>query len=479
MTAIDDFRCDECGHNITTAHRNYHGVRYCTTCYARIFKRRLCPRCGERAKLPKDRPEAVCRRCELAKPCARCGKAIDKIGLVSDYGPVCNACAPHFREPKPCDVCGQMSQRLARVKRLGGNKKLCPRCARADFATCPACCRNRLLVESRDGRRLCRACAERDDIPCPSCGRPMPAGRGKLCEACYWAKTCQKRIELDVAAFSVVEMRNAFEKFGQWLESTVGARKAALSIHRYLSFFTRIEANWKRVPTYSALLAHFGAEGLRRVRLPMRWLQEKHGIEPDSAIRETDSERRRIEALSAAIPAGSRAAAVFAGYQKALMVKLHAGRTSLRSIRLALRPAVSVLLTADPEGNYLPDQNVLDRYLLATPGQKAAVTGFIRFLSTNGAPGLTVQVDDKKVRRARRRALKREIVQLAKHPEGGEAFLEHWIATGIAYFHGVRIGKRDLRSSVVIPDGDGLRVEVGGKAFFLPKPKVIAASHGD
>jgi hypothetical protein len=307
----------------------------------------------------------------------------------------------------------------------------------------------------------------------------MPAGRGNFCEACYWAKTCRKRIELDMSAFSVVEMRDAFETFGQWLEFAVGARKAALTIHHYLPFFTVIEARWKRIPTYSALLAHFGAEGLRRVRLPMRWLRETHGVEPDSAAREADSERRRIEALSASIPSRSRAAIVFANYQRALMVKLHAGRTSLRSIRLALCPAVSLLLAADPGGNSLPNQRVIDRYLRATPGQRAAVTGFIRFLSANGAPALTAHVDYKKVRLARRRVLERKIVHLAKHPEEGEAFLERWIATGIAYFHGIRIGERDLRNSVVTHEGDGIRVEVGGKSFFLPKPAVIATSHGD
>lgn len=450
------------------AHRVYRGVRYCTTCYARVFKRRPCSKCGEPARLPLDQPDAVCRHCEVSKPCVRCGRIHARIGLVTPYGPVCNACAPHFRTPEPCDVCCRMSRRLSRVMRLGGQQRLCPRCARAEYATCPSCRRYRLLIVSPDGRQLCRACAERGHVPCPSCDKPMPAGRGKLCEACYWTETCRKRVDMDTAAFSVAAMRGAFGEFGRWLETEVGAPKAALTIHRYLPFFIEIDACWKRIPAYPQLLEHFSAEGLRRVILPMRWLGETRGIEPDSEAREADSERRRIEALGSKIPAGSRAAKVFAGYRCTLMSKFGAGRTSLRSIRLALRPAVSLLMAADPSGNSLPDQRAIDRYLLSTPGQRAAVTGFVHFLSRNGAPALAVCVDCKKSQRTRRRALEREIMLMAKHPEEGEAFERRWVGAGLEYFHGVRVSRRALQEAFVSRGSEGLRVVVNGGSYFLP-----------
>lgn len=470
MSTTNTIRCDECGRDMAEAHRVYHGVRYCATCYARIFKHRLCPKCGELARLPKDRPDAVCRHCELAKPCVRCGKTDYAIGLVTAYGPVCNACAPHFREPEPCDACGRMSRRLSRVKRLGGGQRLCPRCAHTDYGTCQACRRYRMLVDAGDGRRLCHECAEHGEVPCPSCGKPMPAGRGKLCEACYWAETCRKRIGMDMAAFSVAAMRDTFGEFGRWLEAEVGAHKAALTVHRYLPFFIEIETRWKRIPTYSQLLEHFSAEGLRRVRLPMRWLGETHGIEPDAEAREADSERRRIKALSRTVPAGSRAAKAFASYQSVLMSKLDAGRTSLRSVRLALRPAASLLIATDPSGKTLPDQRAIDRYLLSTPGQSAAVTGFARFLSRDGASALAVRVDSKKVQR--RRALEREIMRMAKHPEEGEVFQRRWIAAGIAYFHGITVGRQKLAGAVVAHDADGLQVEIDGSRYFLPAPAI-------
>ncbi|WP_311945334.1 hypothetical protein [Halomonas piscis] len=62
--------------------------------------------------------------------------------------------------------------------------------------------------------------------------------------------------------------------------STVGPQKAALKINHYLTFFLDLETTWQQVPNYPQLLHHFGAEGLRRVRLPMRWLHEAKGVEP-------------------------------------------------------------------------------------------------------------------------------------------------------------------------------------------------------
>lgn len=62
-----------------------------------------------------------------------------------------------------------------------------------------------------------------------------------------------------------------FEAFGHWLMGLMGENKAALTIHRYLSFFMEIERNWKDVPEFAVLLMHFGTTKLRCVQLPMLW----------------------------------------------------------------------------------------------------------------------------------------------------------------------------------------------------------------
>lgn len=464
------YRCDECGRDVAKIDRNYHGTRYCATCYARTFKRRLCPQCGELARLPKDRPDAVCSRCELAKPCARCGKARYAIGKVTPYGPVCNACAPYFREKEPCEACGRMSSRLTRVGRFEHDaRRLCPQCSRADYGTCTACRRHRLLTESADGKRLCRACLERGEVPCPSCGKSMPAGYGKTCEACYLAQTSLKRVEIDQAAFTTRAMRDTFGGFGGWLQDKVGHHKAALTIHRYLPFFLEMERQWKTIPPYAELLEHFTSEGLRRMRLPMQWLRETQGVEADPQARENDSERRRILALSTTFSKGSWAAQVLASYHDDLMARCEAGSTSLRSVRLALRPAVSLLLAMEIQGRRLPDQAALDRYLLDAPGQKAAITGFIGFLKAAHGLDLVIRTDVKKTRKARRRKLEREIIRMMKHPEEGDEFTRRWISVGLEYFHWIKVSRRAVRSATIVGGNDAIRVVVKDNSYCLPR----------
>ena len=53
--------CDDCGARRVRITRVYKGIRYCPTCYKRMFKRRMCTGCGNFARLPVRIPEAVCR----------------------------------------------------------------------------------------------------------------------------------------------------------------------------------------------------------------------------------------------------------------------------------------------------------------------------------------------------------------------------------------------------------------------------------
>ena len=262
--------CDECGKGSRKITRVHHGHKYCPTCYAREFKRRLCPKCGNYARLPRRDMAAVCRRCAVGRPCTRCGKTDFRVGRVTHSGPVCNSCAKYFREAETCELCGELSKRLTRVSRFNHNLRLCPKCAHADHGNCQTCHHHRLLTVTDDGRRLCNVCLDGGMIPCQECGQSMPAGRGTQCEPCYWRSLLKNRIAMNRAASSVPVMADHFEQFGTWLGTTVGDNKAAITVNRYLSFFLEIEKVWQAIPDYARLIAHFSAEGLRRVRLPMR-----------------------------------------------------------------------------------------------------------------------------------------------------------------------------------------------------------------
>lgn len=303
----------------------------------------------------------------------------------------------------------------------------------------------------------------------------MPAGRGNLCERCYWTETFRKRLRMDQAAFSVRDMAQAFGEFGEWLLVEVGDHKAALTVHRYQRFFLGMEKQWRGIPAYADLLRQFGAEGLRRVRLPMRWLYEAKRIVPDAKAREEDSERRRIEAIMASATTGTLAAHVLTAYMDRMMKRGAAGKATAHSVRLALRPAASLLLAADPSGASLPDQAALDRYLIDAPGQKAAITGFINFLNDGHGLGLVPKVDEKRVRGARRKKLEAELMALRREGGEGDEFRQRWLSAALAYFHGIKGSElKAIRSEAILEEGEGLVVILGDERYWVPVTKCVS-----
>lgn len=463
--------CDECGKFVAKIWRVYKGHRYCSTCYARVFKRRVCPNCGNYARLPKNKPNAICRHCETNKPCARCGKSDYDIGKITLYGPVCKVCLPYFQEPRVCGLCGKLSIYLSRVKRLNFDIPVCPRCARQDYRTCQACHRYRLLTEAPDGRMLCKQCSEKGNVLCPECGETMPAGYGRQCEACYWEGLLEKRIKMDCAIFSSSQMATYFKAFGQWLDHKVGGQKAASTIHRYLSFFIEIEQQWKTIPKYDDLLAHFGALRLRRVLLPVSWLVETEIIVPNAIAKEEDSNRRRITAILDRFPIGSQERALLTGYHKLMVEKLNADKTTICSIRLALSPATSLLLKARGMQCMPPNQKTLIAYLDTTPGQRAALSGFVCYLrDTHGVKITLPKPNKEKALRNRKKNLEAEILALMQNDGNSETFKRRWLSVALAYFHGLpkKIGKTISNEQIVVSENEGITVTWNEQIYWIP-----------
>ncbi|WP_339935266.1 hypothetical protein [Vreelandella glaciei] len=296
----------------------------------------------------------------------------------------------------------------------------------------------------------------------------MPAGRGDACEPCYWTRACRKRIIIGQAGITTKALREAFGEFGEWLIRTTGPHKAALKINHFFSFFLEIDQAWSRIPSYSELLHHFGAEGLRRVRLPMRWLHEEQGVEPDHQAKRIDSEKRRIQACLSSMPSASLSDQVLQAYWLQLETRIEAGTTSHTSARLALSAAAALLLNTDREGQRLPNQGDVDSYLSAVPGQAASVTGFTNFLNRQHATTLTPRVDEKRVRKRRKEMLARTMMQMAKCAEQGDEWRERWIVTAMEYFHDKKVTKKALRRQAIESSGDGVRVTMGDESYWLP-----------
>ena len=464
--------CDECGRDMASSHRVHAGVRYCTTCYARCFKRRLCGGCGMFARLLRSDADARCTACENAKPCARCGKENYAIGKITPYGPVCNACRPYFVEPKPCDLCGTMSRRLSRYKHLGHDVRACPKCGGVDVGSCQACRRSRPLQSAPDGRLVCKKCLELGEVTCTGCGQSTPAGGGDLCMPCARLKTLDKRLRMNAAAFETASVRDAYEAFGRWLPGHAGPHNSALKINRYLGFFLDVEKAFGRFPEADDLIAKFGAERLRRFRLVSTWLKHACAVAIDPAVKQRDSDRRRIEAMLGALPAGSIGREALSRYSAMLEERAAAGRLTIQSMRLALRPALSLLQAEDPAGSRLPSQTAVDRYLADSPGQLAALTGFVNFLGREFACSLAARTDDARVKRLRRKRLEAEIGRLARADANAPNFLKQWVYATMAYFHPVTAAQ--LRAidvaTALKEEANGWNVAIRGEDFWIPRP---------
>lgn len=300
----------------------------------------------------------------------------------------------------------------------------------------------------------------------------MPAGRGARCEACYWSDLLRKRIEIDRAAFSTPAMASCFDAFAGWLGSTVGVAKAAIHLHRYLAWFTDVESTWGGFPEYCVLVEHFGAEGLRRVRLPMRWLNETGVVTADADVRALDSERKRIDALLSRFDPESESGDIVVRYHRLLDEKVQAGKSSVRSMRLALSPAAALIAECAAHGHMPPGQSDLEAFLDARPGQRAALCGFVRYLRENCDVDVVLPSHDAKdIARRRRQRLEAELLVVMRKAASGADVRHRWLSVCLAYFHGLPRGVvKHLGDGDVVLDGDGgVNVTYENRVYWVPR----------
>lgn len=299
----------------------------------------------------------------------------------------------------------------------------------------------------------------------------MPAGSGKRCDACYWKGVLTKRIGLNLAAFSKPGMANHFKAFCTWLEQEVGVHKTALTINRYVPFFMVVDQQWGEIPGYGELLRHFGTAGLRKVLLSVRWMESAGLILVDAQAKQDESERRQADALLARLKVGSAERKILDGYHDSLMADLAGGGITLRSIRLALTPAVGMLELAIEE-EISPGQSLLKVYLDKLPGQMAAVSGFVGYLrNTLGIPIVLPKVDKKKVAQRRKKRLEAEMLALMREADDSEAFRRRWLSVALAYFHGLprAVGKASHADQIIASEQGGIGVTWEEQEFWVPR----------
>lgn len=302
----------------------------------------------------------------------------------------------------------------------------------------------------------------------------MPAGRGNQCATCYYANLAAKRTAIDCAAFEGQALAVHFQAFGDWLKETRGPKKAAQGIHRFLPFFLEIERQWGAVPEHSQLVAHFGASGLRKVLLAMRWMEEAGLVVPDAKAKTDDSDLRRIRATLDRFAPGTPARTLLTSYHRLLVERNRSGRTSIHSARLALSAAGGLLDAARELEPPVPTQETLDAYLSRAPGQRAALSGFIAHLRKSRDLPLRIPPRDAQAaRRKRRRKLREQLLELMRSRNGvcetARTSDAQWIAVALAYFHDVptKVANQAATRPPAADDG-GLSIRIQDQLYWIP-----------
>lgn len=460
--------CSACDRSMKKAHRVYLSRRYCNTCYARLFKPRLCPGCGNSARLPIFHPAAVCHSCITSVPCMRCERIGRPVGRLTPEGVACNSCAHYFTEPRHCEVCNALSTRLSKKIIDDQEMRCCPKCA-SNAETCPSCRRYRVLIDGRDGVRECHRCAHLGEIECRSCGELSPAGYGSECEKCRDRRTFYKRLQMNVQALSRDAFREAYLAYGEWLINKIGPKRAALLINRHLKSFTEMNAQWICLPTYQQLLEGKGAQWIRRAELPMEWMAEERGMRVDETLKEEVTELGRIEAIVASMPSedGEK---LLQGYRVHLESNPNKRANSLRSVRMAMRSAANLVLVSEAAGRPTPSSESLRLLLAETPGVAASLASFISFLNASYELSIVFPKDNRDAIKLRRKRSEQMLKSLMGEAASGVDVLDRWPAAALGYFHGVtRVSKKGM-TLTSDPEKNGLIVTLKGKEYWIPLP---------
>lgn len=462
--------CDECGRFVSKFSRVENGRHYCSTCYARCFKQRPCPGCGTPSRLLASDPVAQCRKCVAARPCIRCHRSGRALGLMLPQGPVCNSCYVYFREPHRCSICSQL---VRKYLRSGPDQSVvCLKCAGNDNKTCCVCRLHRPCTARSDGTWICRKCESEPYTICQGCQASVEPGRNGRCETCYWQRRCKQKGKQLAELFRLEPVRQAFSSYVDWALEHTDAKRLCLALARHVEFFATLDQHSNAIWAEAFVLRVFGTDRLRKFELPMRWLQEQHALVLTPEAKQATAEIQTSRKLLQRLPVGSIASAVLQAFFDELHARVEADKIKPRTMRMALRPAVSLLLSASHEGAAMPDQAALNDMLRNAPGQRAAVSTFLGFLKVRYSVELVAQKSASRRQTQIRKKLGAQLAEIASSPRRDAKVKLQWDVTALRYFH--RLSKYQACEVVKtarraeLPNGDELRV--GEAVFWIPHP---------
>ncbi|WP_436896911.1 hypothetical protein [Acinetobacter baumannii] len=302
----------------------------------------------------------------------------------------------------------------------------------------------------------------------------IAAGRGDYCEKCSWHQALERKVDKLANNLKDVNIREHFQNYTNWLEQRVGPHKATLFLTKHIKFFEVTNDLWtEQIPVYSDFLGRLRSSGLRKYVLPIQWLIKVHNLKIDIQTKEFCSELDQLNKLKDICPETSFSAQIIQEYYEVLMNRVNIGKTSIRSARLAMKPAADLMVQISKSRFKLPRLWHIKHYISEHPGQAATLTGFIIFLNQNYDTNLDFSFikNSSFLKNVRHQKLKKEILNwIQKIDDSFDTLL--WVKKCLRYFHKLnRSDSLEIELSMIIEVDDGYKVIFKNKIYWIPKLK--------
>jgi len=474
---------DKCYHCsvILNEQKRYHVDQvYCTSCYTLFFKLKKCCLCGKRKRIPELQLEAVCKECLYKDiPCVKCGKIRSRITQITKNGPICISCTNKCKYHTPCDWCHGTKYPSSNRNLATNNEKayICDICYNNTLPICSLCSRRRIpLTYSLTQEPVCKYCTLKKERNCKTCGTSFPAGIGNYCLHCKQVKTFNKRVLISESYFEP-QFAELFKQFAYWLGKRRGMQFTSVHLLNYVEYFQVVEKltlQLGHVPTYKELISYFTVVMTRKYLSVTLFFNEIKFIEVDRDIQEEFSNLDIIDRYLMFFDSGTTYYQYLGNYHKTLLIKLEQKKTSIRSIRLALSPAVNFLKILKQSNLKTPTNEALYAYLWTTVGQMAAITGFINFLNKSYEFSLktpqTIELSLLKETKSKKQ-LQQSLIQLLRKTILSDDQKQQLFKLSIGYFHGIALPKYMRLSSRLVNtarSNDGY-FKMCYEYFYLPE----------
>ncbi|MGP5230472.1 hypothetical protein [Psychrobacter celer] len=294
----------------------------------------------------------------------------------------------------------------------------------------------------------------------------MPAGFGKRCWDCYWSGRLQREVEVNLYLFKSDKIKAAYKDFINWFIDRTCNQKVAMEHLKFTTFFETCDEVWHEIPSYNSLVQEFKPEGLRHHLTVLRWLIDTEQVIVNLDIKNEVAEKERILNLLNKLEVLPESIET---YYEFLNEKLALKKTSLKSIRLALQPAIGIYVELSINRHQKPSQEQLDAYLRLKQGQLSAITGFVSHINRKYGTNIQCNPPDPEIlRKDRRKILERDLIAINHIPHPTRKDYERWVVISLEYFHELKISRKTLATLNIEQNQDKAIVKHNKQEYVIP-----------